>query len=314
MFFKLIFCIVPDVIGLIFPVSSLLASILVSGRMNRDKEMTVLMTSGKTPLSIFAPFLLFASIISACSLLFQGYIAPNSLKSLNSLQETIQNKISMSVIKPGIFNVIGNSVIYIGKKTDNSIEDIFVSYVVDGKKASSNIITAKFGKCIIKQDAMLIELGNGYRQELDKNNSVISTLKFEHFSYDVTQFIKKHSEKAVKPHSKTQWELIDCMKSDDNPEIKAACTAEFHGRLAISFISIVNSIIAALFMFNAIARRSKNLNAFYGFSCGLFYQVLVMTVSNAAAKHEWLISANYSMAIILTVTLLFAIARGRSKS
>jgi lipopolysaccharide export LptBFGC system permease protein LptF len=304
----------PDIVGIISPISALISSISVSNKMNDSKEVLVLMTSGKSSFSILAPFLSFALIVSVIAFVFQGYISPYSQKSLCNLQEKVQNKISTSIIKPEIFNILGDSVIYIGKKNDNSIEDVFISYVPKGKKVNVNIITAKIGRYTISQDSLFIEFQKGFRHELDENNSIISTLEFKNFSYDVTQFVKRRSERGVKPHSKTQEELLDCIKSTNNMTIRNSCSSEFHGRFVISAISIVNSMIVALLMFRTSFRgRRKNFLSFWSFASGLLYQVLTMIISNASVKHGYLIVVNYLTAIMLIITLHIIIIRGEIK-
>jgi lipopolysaccharide export LptBFGC system permease protein LptF len=278
--------------------------------MKEDKEILVFMTSGKSIITIFKPFLLLAVIAVGIVLSIQSYVSPRSQCYFNSLQERIQNKISMSIIKPQVFNVIKSSVIYIGEKTEDSVKDIFISYCPT-EKPGSRIITAKVGKYVIENNKLFINLHEGYQQELDKNNSVISILKFKNFSYDVTSFVKRYSKKVNKPHGKTQTELLRDIKNIKDNSIKKECISEFHGRITLPFISIINSLIIALFMVSSISCREKNTLALKSFAYGLSCQILLMTSINASVKYISLIFINYSLIFAAFITLLIILIKDR---
>jgi lipopolysaccharide export LptBFGC system permease protein LptF len=294
--------------------SALIAMVAISIKMSNNNETQILMTSGKSISSISLPFISFATIVTSIVLCFQCYVAPRSLQNYDSLREQIQGKISMSIMKPKVFNVVGNSVVYFGKITKDSIENILISHISQNKELYCNIITAKVGQYIVDDNRLFIKLCNGYLQKLDKNNSVLSTLQFKNFSYDVTQFVKKYFEKSDKPYTKTQGELLVNIKNAENEKQKNACTAEFHKRLTAPFALIINALIVALFMLSPTFRRRKNSSIFRSFAYSALCQILLITSSNASFEHNFLIIANYIFILATIITLSTLLVRGRALS
>ena len=307
-FLKLISHSIPDVIAIVLPMCALISGINVFYKMQSDKEISIFMTSGRSKLFIASPLLLFSIIVSLSVFYMQTSVIPDSYKSMSSIQRKIQNKISLSVIKPGVFNVLGESVIYIGSKSGNSIKDVFISHIPKTDKQQTNIIVAKEGKYTIENNRLYITLLNGYRQLLDKNNEAVSGLMFEKFSYDVTQFVKKYSEKTVKVHEKTQKELFkDALKTKD-PVLKTRYLSEAHGRITMSFIPIINGLIMAIFMISASYRGQRLLNSLKCLGSGVVSQIVMITLVNASRKSEMFINLNYAIifgAMCLLVYLAF---------
>ncbi|MDR0744831.1 MAG: LptF/LptG family permease [Holosporales bacterium] len=304
-FFELILCVLPDIAGTTFPICALISCLLVFYKMQTEKEIIVFMSSGKSKPSISSSLFIFSAFVASLVFVFQTMLIPYSYKKLTNIQEQIRNQISMSVVKPGTFNAVGDSIIYIREKTENSLNDVFISYIPKNKKNYVNIITAKSGKYSIKNNDLLIKLDNGYRQELDENNNVISILKFENFSYDVSEFVKNFSKKIRKIHEKTQNELIQEAKNTEDISVKNKCIAEYHRRIILPFIAIINAIIISIFMINPNSKLSHGFHAFKAFFCGLICQICMMTMANTSAKYVHLIPFNYLAIIITCLILLF---------
>jgi lipopolysaccharide export LptBFGC system permease protein LptF len=213
----------------------------------------------------------------------------------------------MAAIKEGVFNVVGDSVVYIGKKTKNSIEDIFISYISKSGKRNTNIIAAKSGDYTLKDNNLFIKLKKGHRQELNENNSLISILSFDSFSYNVSQFVRKYYNRVNKIYENTQDELLRLASKANNPRLKNKYLAEFHGRIVMSFTPLINALITSIFMLATWINRKRSILAFQAFLCGIVYQITMMTLVNTSAKYESLITINYmvslSMMLILSLIL-----------
>ncbi|MDR3030986.1 MAG: LptF/LptG family permease [Holosporales bacterium] len=298
-FLKLIFCSISDIAGITLSICSLIASISVFYKMQIDKEILVFMASGKSKISISSPLFTFSCFIAVLILIFQTMLIPSSYKKLINIQDQIRNQISMSIVKPGVFNVVGDSIIYIREKNENSLNDVFISYIPRNKKSHTNIITAKSGSYSMKDNNLIIELRAGYRQELDENNNAISTLKFENFSYDVTEFIKNFSKKIRKLHEKTQKELRIESETAKDISIKNKCLAEYHRRLTLPFIAIINAIVLSAFMISPNFKIRHGIRALKTFLCGIVCQICVMTMINASTKYIFLIPINYFAILVI---------------
>jgi lipopolysaccharide export LptBFGC system permease protein LptF len=219
----------------------------------------------------------------------------------------------MSVIKQGVFNVVGDSVIYIGKKTENTIEDVFISYIPKGGKMNTNIITAKSGHYVVDRDNLFITLDNGYRQELDENNSMISMLSFENFTYNVSQFVKKYTKRKSKIYENTQSELLAMAKKIENLELRNKYLAEYHGRIAVSLIPFINAAISLMFVLTSGIRSRRSMHSVGIFLFGVIFQIIVMILVNASSKYSPLIHINYLIIFLIISMIILITLRKKAK-
>jgi lipopolysaccharide export LptBFGC system permease protein LptF len=300
-FSKLIFCILPDVMGIIIPLSFTIALTHVFYKMRIDREIIVIMTSGKSVQSIVASSFVFAIMLSITMYNVRANISPISYKSLSNIQQKIKSKVSMAVIKPGVFNSLGNSLVYIGEKTNNSLKDVFVSYI--SKNLTMNIITAEHGGYEMLNNRVFITLINGFRQVLNSKNEVIQTLRFDKFSYDITEFIKKYTDSTKNLHSKTQDELFAEAKKEKDYHKRLKLLSEANGRYVMSFLPIVNMLWVAIFLL----RRRRKL--WFGCASSFFLSVvcqLLLTIAvNLAGQYEFLLFYNYIFVLVCIVFLLY---------
>lgn len=310
-FFKLVLCIFPGVSGVILPICFLISSIIVIQKMQTDKEVIVLMTSGKSSLSIFKPLLALGCCVAGGILYIQTIGSPQAYKNFENLQEQIKSKISVTLLKPGAFNVMGESVIYIGERNDRELKDVFISYIPNKQMSHTNIITAQKGKYLSENGKIFIVLTNGYRQELSKSNAVIATLKFETFSYDITQFFKRFYSRSKRPNEKTQSELMEQAQKTADIEIKRNYIAEYHSRFISSFLPILNALIVAIFLIVAQERGRGKLESIMSFFAGVLSQAFVMILINASTKDSDMISYNYLIIFFTIIGLFTAFMRRR---
>ncbi len=290
-FCKLILWALPDIANMIIPICFLLSSMYIFHKMRTDQEIVVMMTSGKSNFNIARPFLLLATLLSITMYYMQANLTPISCKHLINIQHKIRNKVSMSIIKPGVFNILGSSLVYVGSKTNNSLDDVFISYIA--KDSHTNIITAKKGSYQIENNQMFITLNHGFRQVLDGNNDSISTFNFDSFSYDITSFVKRYSKYERGPHEKTQKELFHQAKAQKELAKKTELLAEAHGRYLISLLPIIDALIISLFLIVATHKERLWVGLAKAFSLGIIAQIGMISVINLSKKSITLINYNY---------------------
>jgi lipopolysaccharide export LptBFGC system permease protein LptF len=277
--------------------------------MQSDKELLAIMTSGGGISQFYRPIFAFFAFISFIMFMANTSLAPYAHKSFVNLHERIRNQVSMSAVKQGVFNVIGDSVIYIAKKTENTIENVFISYISKNGKSISNIVTAKSGRYSLDNENLYITLDKGYRQELNESNSMISMLAFDNFTYNVTQFVKKYVQKTSKIYNRTQSELLEMARQAKSLKLKNKFLAEFHGRIVMSLTPFINAAIALLFILTIGMKSRKPANSIRVFLCGAILQIILMTLVNASSKYHGLIYANYFIIIAIVLTLIITTLR-----
>jgi lipopolysaccharide export system permease protein len=301
---KLITCLFPGMVGIILPICVLIALIASIHKMRTDNEMTVLITSGKNEASVFAPVMIFSLLAAASEFYVQTVISPEAYKRFDIIQEKLKNQLSMSIVKTRTFNVIGSSIVYIGNKKQSSLEDIFISYIPKDDISNVNIITARRGSMYADKDGnYFIVLDNGCRQELKKDNTLVSSLKFKNFSYDITQFLRRYHYSTGKPNTKTQKELLRYAEAITDQELKRNCVAEYHYRFLSPFVIIINALIVGLLLLKAVGRGERRLDIMKCFAFGALNQVCFLIAKNITTRCGELILANYIAVALVTAIL-----------
>jgi lipopolysaccharide export LptBFGC system permease protein LptF len=310
-FFKLISFILPDIAGTVFSICLLISSIIVLHKMQVDNELVTLMTLGKSAISILRPLLAFAACIS-CSIFFlQAKISPYSYRHFFDIQEKIRNQVSTSIIKPGIFNVLGDSVVYVGKKRGATVCDVFISYVPAEEKSNVNIITAKSGTYSVQGENLFIILENGCKQELDRNNLIISTLNFDSFAYDITPFFYRFKLAQTNERNCTQGELLSLAGETNDSRWRNIYIAEYFSRLTTPCIPIVTMMFVAFFMIRPRGRNKKKSDIIKSFFSGITGQIMISTLIHASTKNNDVIIFNYIIIFSIILFTFYLLSRGK---
>ena len=306
MFLKLVLCVSPGVCGIILPICFLISSIIAVYTLQNDKELVVFMASGTKPNLLLSPILLLGVCVTAIVLLINTIGAPSAYKTFEHLKEKLQTRISTNFLSTQAFNTIGNSVIYVGSRSANVLENIFISYI--SERRNSNTITARKGAVVAKDKRVYIKLFHGYRQELDKNNEAVATLTFDELTYDITELFTKFYEKSTKVKFKTQAELMHGYKTSKDTQQQLNCLTEFHSRLMIPFVSIINALIVGLLLLSPQARGRGRNRVIVAFLCGIACYAGIMILINGNAN----VLYNYVTICALIVFLYISFLKYRN--
>ena len=100
----LIFCYkIPEYAAYALPISVLLSSLIIYGRLNSDRELTALLSFGISLKRIIAPALIFSLLITGTTFLFNELIVPAANYQANLLQTSFIAKTELNLQKKDIF-------------------------------------------------------------------------------------------------------------------------------------------------------------------------------------------------------------------
>lgn len=100
----LIFCYkIPEYAAYALPISTLLSSLIIYGRLNSDRELTALLSFGVSPRRIIAPALGFSLLITGITFVFNESIVPAANYQANLLQTPFIAKTELNLRKKDIF-------------------------------------------------------------------------------------------------------------------------------------------------------------------------------------------------------------------
>ncbi|MDR0695433.1 MAG: LptF/LptG family permease [Holosporales bacterium] len=311
-FFKLVILVLPRITEIVLPICALISSIIVINKMRVDKELIVFMTSGSSAASIATPVMAFATAVAAILLCVQISLAPYAYKEFEAAQTDIKNQISMSIIKPGIFNMVGDAVIYVGAKNEVSIEEVFILHAPKHLGTHTSVITAKSGHYVQENENVFVVLHAGCRQELDEKNAVISSLRFAEFTYDITPFFRRYYTGGRKAASKTQTELRQAALTTTDQELRRNYIAEYHSRLTTPLIPLLNTLIIVLTTIVPGEYSKRRLYAARSFLFGIIAHIAIITIINISTKQTAIIKYNYMAIFAVMAALITAICWRKS--
>jgi lipopolysaccharide export system permease protein len=209
---KLILYLAPTLVPFALPLSVLLASIMMFGKIAESSELTAMKSGGNSLLKISHPILVLSLFISCLAFLFNNYVIPVANLKFQTLLMDIRNTKPAVKIQAGSFynDLPGYSIYVSRKEKDNqTIQDVMIYDHTSGK-GNDKVILAKKGKMYVTADNkfLIFELSNGcrYEEKQGKTNNdkeqVRLQFKFWKKIFDLSAFeLKKTQDDYLKSNN-----------------------------------------------------------------------------------------------------------------
>jgi lipopolysaccharide export system permease protein len=232
---KIIFYLQPQLLMLTIPMSLLLSTLLVYGRMNLDSEIIILKTSGMDFKRISVPVVLLGGFCFFASIIVSFYAGPkSSVKLRDTVAQIIAVQSTLSV-EEGTFNTSFKDIVIIVKnrKPPDILEQIFIYDSRNQKEP--RILMAKEGKFFM-QDSLNIGLflKNGYIN-ITKDNSA-TELFFDRYNMTLNLGAAPPEQKKIEL---TPIELFHKTKVLQTYKEKSALYLEFYRRLSLPAVCLL---------------------------------------------------------------------------
>jgi LPS export ABC transporter permease LptF len=111
----LFFYILPSILALTIPMSTLMATLITYGRLSADNELVALMASGISPIRIISPAIYLSIVLTAISVPFNDQILPRANYSYKLLYYSIFVKHPSISVEENVFIKVQNRDIYLRK-------------------------------------------------------------------------------------------------------------------------------------------------------------------------------------------------------
>jgi lipopolysaccharide export system permease protein len=224
----------PQLFLLTIPMSLLLATLLVYGRLNLDNELVILKTSGMSFRGVIAPVAMIGFLCFMLNMAVSFYLGPvSSIKLRDEIMNIIRERAPLA-IEEGRFNSsFKDIVIFVKERTsDNAIHGIFI---YDGRnKSEPRVLVAKEGN-ISAQEGMNINffLQDGYINIA--KGDITTDLLFKKYN----MVLKFETEMPTKRNADlTPFELIDKLSRATKRQA-LILYPELHRRFSLPFLCIV---------------------------------------------------------------------------
>jgi lipopolysaccharide export system permease protein len=159
----------PSVIAYTCPLGTLIGSVMVTGRLTQDNEITAVRAAGISLFRLFLPLGIFAFILMVVMTGFNGFLWPESEHKVRSLLMDVARKKPATRIQEGVFmDEFEGYTIYIGKIDEHSSKIRDIAVFAKDPKGAPNLITAKHGTIASSADEryFILTLYDGEIHEL----------------------------------------------------------------------------------------------------------------------------------------------------
>jgi lipopolysaccharide export system permease protein len=235
---------IPDLAGMLLPLSLFLGVMLAYGRVYADNEMTVLHGCGVSEWYIVRITLVLSFITALLTGIFTLYLAPMATEYEYQIKEELSADAGLSALVEGRFQQTGNgdAVVFIHDKNrkDNSFQKVFVAQLPDKTSNQQSVIHSSL---VYANKGLVIEHETGsQRLILEQGTRYQSDAKTDEFR--VVEFSKYYIqiEDQEVQHRRRKLSAVPTLAlfSSTMAEYKAA----IHWRLAFPISCILLTLIA----------------------------------------------------------------------
>jgi lipopolysaccharide export system permease protein len=202
---------IPDLAGMMLPLSLFLGVLLAYGRIYADNEMTVLHACGVSEWYVVRVTLVLAFITAIFTGIFTLYLAPMASEYQYQVKDQIAADSGLSSLVAGRFQKTGNkkAVIFIHDKNrdDNSFDKVFVAQLPNENHSEESVINAslvyaKQGQVIEEESgSQRLVLNDGIRYHSDATNGEFQSVAFDRYHIQIQdqEVAQKHRKLSALP-------------------------------------------------------------------------------------------------------------------
>ncbi|WP_440876164.1 LPS export ABC transporter permease LptF [Thalassotalea sp. PLHSN55] len=235
---------IPELAGMMLPLSLFLGVLLAYGRIYADSEMTVLHACGVSEWYVVRVTLILSLVTAIITGIFTLYLAPMSAEYEVKMKEEMAADSGLSSIVAGRFQNTGNekAVVFVQNKNreDNSLEKVFVAQLPKNRDGhqdiiSASIVYAKKG-LVIEEDSgsQRLILEDGIRYQSDQENEEFRSVAFAKYHIEIQEQEIKHRRRKLSAISTEQ------LLQEDLPENRAT----IQWRLSFPISCLILTLIA----------------------------------------------------------------------
>lgn len=235
---------IPDLAGMLLPLSLFLGILLAYGRVYADSEMTVLHACGVSEWYVVRVTLVLSLITAIFTGLFTLYLSPMASEYEYQVKEKLAADSGLSALVAGRFQKTGNkkAVVFVHDKSrpDNNLNKVFVAQLPDEEGSTKSVINsslvyAAIGK-VEEEDSgsQRLILENGTRYQRDAQRGEFRSVAFDKY------YIQIQDQKVEHKRRKISAVPTQDLLGDTTPDSQAA----IHWRIAFPLGCIILTLVA----------------------------------------------------------------------
>ena len=235
---------IPDLAGMLLPLSLFLGVLLAYGRVYADNEMTVLHACGVSEWYVVRITLILSLVTAIITGIFTLYLAPIAAEYEVQIKDELAADSGLSALVAGRFQTTGNedAVVFIHDKNrdDNTLEKVFVAQLPDENSShesviNSSLVYAKKG-WVVEDDSgsQRLVLEDGIRYQSDLLTDEFRTVEFSKY------YIQIEDQKIEQRRRKLSAIPTEQLFKEKLPEYKAA----IQWRIAFPISCLILTLVA----------------------------------------------------------------------
>ena len=235
---------IPDLAGMILPLSFFLGVLLAYGRIYAENEMTVLHACGVSEWYVVRVTLILGVVTAIVTGIFTLYLSPMAAEYEYQVKDQIAADSGLSSLIAGRFQTTGNkkAVVFIHEKNrdDNTFEKVFVAQLPDQSTANASVIDSSLvyaatGQVVEEETgSQRLILSAGTRYQNDIKNKEFRQVAFDKY------YIQIQDQKVAHKRRKLSAIPTAELYQDQTPET----SAESQWRIAFPLACIIMTLVA----------------------------------------------------------------------
>ena len=177
--FLLSLFLLPNLITVILPFVVIFGIVLCFVKLNKDKELLAIYSSGLGNKVIRSPLIIFTLLLSLFYITLNFYISPLIYDKYKQKEFQIRNTINFEKLILSNFLEVNRDTVLDFKKTDTNFKEIFINF----KTETDNLIFANSGNIFLKNNLYVFELTDGFK--LNINEKEIEKLEFKSYTLKI---------------------------------------------------------------------------------------------------------------------------------
>ncbi len=237
----------PQIMLLVLPVASFVATIYIFNRMISESELVVLQTAGLSALRLLRPVAIFGVILCALIAVLANALVPAARSQLNERSLEVQEDLTGRFLRAGQFiHPTSGLTVYIREITElGEFRDVFLQ----DRSNRDTEVTYVAGRALLvrSEDGPRLVMFDGMAQTLQTDGDRLAVVEFSDFTYDIGGLIGDTSLRRRDLAELSTVALLTAdMETAERLELSLArMRFEGHDRLARALFVIFPPIIAA---------------------------------------------------------------------
>lgn len=204
---------VPNLLSIIIPFILIFGILLTFLKLNKDKEIIAMYSTGMKLVPIKYALIFFTLIITFIYVLLNFYFSPKIYEIYKNKEFELRNTINFNKIVNSNFLKLNKDTTIDFVKKNNTFNDIFISYN-DNK---NNIIYSKKGSIKNIDNRFVFKLTNGFKLSVNKSNE-IEKLEFENYILRIDNITNVSSN-----YDRNTLTIFDDIENEDYLNISFKC-------------------------------------------------------------------------------------------